>query len=102
MFEAEQSLQGVSPTCGPTPAGTGADLDQSLLIFVILRGYGKMILGSWISMFLFNLHFILDTITCPLFQKQFNGEISVQKRLMNFSRAVFVMGCLQRTIVAII
>ena len=43
MFEAEQSLQGVSPTCGPTPAGTGADLNPSLLIFVILRGYSKMI-----------------------------------------------------------
>ena len=64
MFEAEQSLQGISPTCGSTPAGTGADLNQSLLIFVILRGNGKkMILGSWISMFLFHLHLILDTIT---------------------------------------
>ena len=63
MFEAEQSLQGVSPTCGSTPAGTGADLNPYLLIFVILRGYSKMILGSWISMFLFHLHLILDTIT---------------------------------------
>ena len=59
MFEAEQSLQGVSPTCGSTPAGTGADLNPSLLIFVILRGYGKMIKGSWISVFLFHLHPIL-------------------------------------------
>ena len=101
MFEAEQSLQGVSPTCGSTPAGTGADLNPSLLIFVILRGYSKIILGSWISMFLFHLHLILDTITCPLFQKQFSGETSVLKRLTNFSRAVFVMGCIQRTIVAI-
>ena len=51
-------------------------------------------------MFLFHLHLILDTITCPLFQKQFNGEISVQKRLMNLCRAVFAMGCSHRTIVA--
>ena len=100
VFEAEQSLQGISPTCGSTPAGTGAVLNPSLLIFVILRGYSKMILGRWISMFLFHLHPILDTITCPLFQKQFSGETSVQKRLRNFSGAVSAMGCLHRIIVA--
>ena len=30
MFEAEQSLQGVSPTCGSTPAGTGGEISSDL------------------------------------------------------------------------